>query len=117
MFARVSSYHADQDTAQLLEGFQDTIGPLQLLEGFSQAYFLVDPQTDTAVSITIWEDEDAMSASAPGGEERRRHRAEAGSATVESVDTYHVSLLAMAPGVRPAGRNRHPAHEPGEELY
>jgi heme-degrading monooxygenase HmoA len=117
MFARVSAYHADEDTDRLLESFQDTIGPLQQVEGFSHAYFLVDRDTGNAVALTIWESEDAMAASEAGGEERRRHRSEAGAATVESVDHYHVSLLAVAPGVRPAGRHPEPAEEPGEESF
>ena len=115
MFARVSKYRADQDTDRLLQGFQDTIGPLQQVEGFSHAYFMVDRESGTALSMTIWETEDAMWASEAGGEERRRQRTEAGAASVESVDHYDVSLNAVAPGVRPAGRSPEPVAEPGEE--
>jgi heme-degrading monooxygenase HmoA len=115
MFARVSAYHADEDNDKLLGAFQATIGPLQQVEGFSHAYFLVDPDTGRAVSITIWEDESAMAASEPGSEERRKRRAEIGGASVDSVDHYEVSLIAVAPGVEPAGRRREPAEEPGEE--
>ena len=68
MFARVSAYHADEDSQKLMEAFQDTIGPLQQVEGFSHAYFLVDPHTGRAVSMTIWESEGAMAASEAGGE-------------------------------------------------
>ena len=116
MFARVSAYRADQDTDRLLEGFQETIGALQLVDGFSHAYFLIDRDAGTAVSMTIWESEDAMEASEAGGEDRRRHRSRTGAASVESVDHYRVGLIAVAPGVRPAGRGREPAAEPGEEL-
>jgi heme-degrading monooxygenase HmoA len=116
MFARVSRYRADQANDRLLEGFQDTIGPLQQVEGFSHAYFLVDRNTGTAVSMTVWETEDAMSASEAGGEERRRERTEAGGASVESVDHYEVSLIAVAPGVQPAGRRPEPVEEPGEDM-
>jgi len=115
MFARVSAYHADEDNQKLLGAFQDTIGPLQTVEGFSHAYFLVDKDTGRAVSITIWEDEDAMSASEAGGEERRKRRAEISGASVDAVDHYEVSLIAVAPGVQPAGRRPEPAAEPGEE--
>jgi heme-degrading monooxygenase HmoA len=116
MFARVSRYRADQANDRLLEGFQDTIGPLQQVEGFSHAYFLVDRNTGTAISMTIWENEDAMSASEAGGEERRRERTEAGGASVESVDHYEVSLIAVAPGVQPAGRRPEAVEEPGEDM-
>jgi heme-degrading monooxygenase HmoA len=115
MVARVTTYLADEPTDRLLAAFQDTIGPLQQAEGFSHAYFLVDSDTGKAVSMTIWESEDAMSASEAGGEQRRRERAEAGGAAVESVDHYAVGLIAVAPGVRPAGRRPEPVEEPGED--
>ena len=34
MFARVSAYHADEDSEKLIGAFQETIGPLQQVEGF-----------------------------------------------------------------------------------
>jgi heme-degrading monooxygenase HmoA len=116
MFARVTAYHADQDSGKLLEAFQDTIGPLQQVEGFSHAYFLVDADTGRAVSMTIWESERAMQASESGGQERRRRRSEISGASVDSVDHYQVGLIAVAPGVQPAGRRPEPVEEPGEEL-
>jgi heme-degrading monooxygenase HmoA len=115
MFARVSAYHADEDNQKLKEAFQETIGPLQQVEGFSHAYFLVDPETGRAVSMTIWESEGAMAASEAGGEERRRRRSEISGASVDSVDHFEVGLIAVAPGVEPAGRRRQPVEEPGEE--
>ena len=115
MFARVSAYHADEDREKLMAAFQDTIGPLQQVEGFSHAYFLVDADTGRAVSMTIRESENAMHASEAGGEERRRRRSEISGASVDSVDHYEVGLIAVAPGVEPAGRRPEPAQEPGEE--
>jgi len=115
MFARVSTYRADQDSDGLLQGFQDTIGPLQLVDGFSHAYFMVDRETGTAVSMTVWESENAMSASSDSAEDRRRQRSEAGNASVQSVDHYEIGLLAAAPGVQQAGRRAEPQEEPGEE--
>jgi heme-degrading monooxygenase HmoA len=116
MFARVSAYHADEDSGKLMQAFQDTIGPLQQVAGFSHAYFLVDADTGRAVSMTIWESEAAMAGSESGGAERRRRRAEIGGASVDAVDHFEVGLIAVAPGIEPAGRRREPAEEPGEEL-
>ena len=113
MFARVSAYQADEDSDRLMEAFQETIGPLQQVEGFSHAYFLVDADTGRAVSMTIWESEGAMEASEAGGEERRQRRSEISGASVDSVDHFEVGLIAVAPGVKPAGRQA--AEEPGEE--
>jgi heme-degrading monooxygenase HmoA len=114
--ARVTTYHADEPNDRLLEAFQDTIGPLQQVEGFSHGYFLVDADTGKAISMTVWESDEAMSASEAGGEQRRRERTDASGAAVESVDHYEVGLIAVAPGVRPAGRRPEPVEEPGEEL-
>ena len=116
MFARVSAYHADEDSEKLMGAFQDTIGSLQQVEGFSHAYFLVDADTGRAVSMTIWESEGAMVASEAGGEERRQRRSEISGASIDSIDHYEVGLIAVAPGVEPAGRRREAAEEPGEEL-
>jgi heme-degrading monooxygenase HmoA len=116
MFARVSRYRTDEDTGRLLEGFQGTIGELQLVEGFSHAYFMVDKETGHAVSITVWESEGAMTASAGSAEERRQQRSDVGHASVESVDHYEIGLMALAPGVEPAGRRLERHEEPGEEL-
>ena len=115
MFARVSAYHADEDKQKLIGAFQDTIGPLQQVEGFSHAYFLVDTDTGRAVSMTIWESEAAMPASEAGGEERRQRRSEISGASVDSVDHFEVGLIAVAPGVEPAGRRAEPVEEPGED--
>jgi heme-degrading monooxygenase HmoA len=116
MFARVTAYHADEDSQKLMQAFQETIGPLQVVEGFSHAYFLVDPETGRAVSMTIWESEAAMAASEPGGAERRQRRSEISGASVDAIDHFEVGLIAVAPGVEPAGRRRETIEEPGEEL-
>ena len=116
MFARVTAYHADEDSQKLLGAFQDTIGPLQQVEGFSHAYFLIDADTGRAVSMTIWESEADMAGSEAGGEQRRQRRSEISGASVDSVDHYEVGLIAVAPGVQPAGRRAERVEEPGEEL-
>jgi heme-degrading monooxygenase HmoA len=116
MFARVSRYKSDEDSERLLEGFQATVGPLQLVEGFSHAYFMVDRETGNAVSMTIWENEAAMAASERSAEERRQQRTDVSGASVEAVDHYEIGLMALAPGVQAAGRRAEPHEEPGEEL-
>ncbi len=116
MFARVTTYHADEDADRLLEGFKGTIGPLQLLEGFSHGYFMVDRNTGAAMSMTVWETERAMSASAESAEVRRWQRVETGGASIVSVNNYEINLIAAAPGVEPAHRTAEPLEEPGEHM-
>ena len=84
-------------------------------KGLVAGYLFFDRAANQFLSITIWESEAAMAASEAGGEERRRRRAEISGASVDSVDHYEVGLIAVAPGVQPAGRRPQPAEEPGEE--
>ncbi len=115
MFARVTRYHADEDTDQLLEGFKETLGSLQTVPGFSHGYFMVDPSTNEAVGMTVWETEEAMEASTESAEERRRQRTATGHASVVSVDSYEIGLIAAAPHVEPAHRRVELVEEHGEE--
>lgn len=115
MFARVTRYHADEDTDKLLEGFGGTLGSLQLVDGFSHGYFMVEPSTKEAMSITVWVSEAAMKASTESAESRRQQRTESGSASVVSVDTYEIGLIAAAANVEPAHRRVESLEEQGEE--
>ena len=115
MFARVTRYHADEDTDQLLEGFKSTIGSLQTVDGFSHGYFMVDPQTKGAVSMTVWDSEQAMNASEQSAEARREQRTETGHASVVTVESYEIGLIAAASDVEPAHRRAEPLEEHGEE--
>ena len=115
MFARVTTYHADEDAGRLLDGFKATMGSLQIVEGFSHGYFMVDRASGNAVSMTLWDSEDAMNASTESAEARRRERTETRGTSVESVSTYEIGLITTAPGVEPAGRRPEPVEEPGED--
>ncbi len=115
MFTRVTRYHADEDTNRLLDGFRETLASLQLVDGFSHGYFMIDPSTNSAVSMTVWDSEDAMKASAESAEERRQQRTETGHASVVSVETYEIGLIAAAPTVEPAHRRAELVEEHGEE--
>ena len=71
MFARVSTYRA-ADADKLLEGFQSVTGPLEQMDGFSHAYFLVDRASGKGMSMTVWESEQALSASVAKADELRK---------------------------------------------
>jgi len=91
MFARVSTYRtADADA--LLEGFRDLSDPLAQMEGFSQAFFLLDRDNGKAMSITMWESEEALSASVARAAELRKQGSQAGGGSIESVESYEVGL-------------------------
>lgn len=94
MHARVSTYTGEAE--RLLEGFQGATGPLEKIEGFSQAYFLVDRANGKAISITIWETEDALLASAAKADELRKGATEPSGGTIDSVEHYDVAVTASA---------------------
>jgi heme-degrading monooxygenase HmoA len=90
MFARVSTYRGDGD--RLLQGFAEVTGPLEAIDGFARAYFMVDRAGGKGMSITVWESEEALNASAAKADELRSQGAEAGGATIESVEHYEIGL-------------------------
>jgi heme-degrading monooxygenase HmoA len=98
MFARVSTYQGDTD--RLLEGFRRTTEPLSQLEGFERAYFLTDAAAGRAMTITLWESQAAMAASADWASRAREHAAHESGGAVGSVDSYEVALTAEKPALR-----------------
>jgi heme-degrading monooxygenase HmoA len=96
MFARVSTYRA-ADGDKLVEGFRSVADPLEQMDGFSHAYFLVDRAGGKAISITVWKDEQALSASAAKADELRKQGADAGGGSIESVEHYEVGLTVGTP--------------------
>jgi heme-degrading monooxygenase HmoA len=98
MFARVSSYQGD--TERLLEGFRRTTEPLAQLEGFERAYLLTDAAAGRAMTITLWDSQAAMAASAEWASKAREHAAHESGAAVESVDGYEIALTAEKAALR-----------------
>ena len=98
MFARVSTYRAP-DADRLLEGFESVRGGLEGMEGFSHAYFLVDRSSGKGMSITMWESEEALRASAASADEMRRRGTELGGGSIESVENFEVGMSFGRPAV------------------
>jgi heme-degrading monooxygenase HmoA len=94
MHARVSTYTGEADA--LLDGFQAATEPLEKIEGFSHAYFLLDRVNNRGMSITIWESEDALLASAARADELRKGATEPSGSTIDSVEQYEIALTAGA---------------------
>jgi heme-degrading monooxygenase HmoA len=94
MLARVSTYQGPPD--QIDDGVryaQENIVPrVQEIDGFEGVYFLVDRQSGKALSITLWESEEAMRASEEEANRLRSSAAEAGSQEVVSVDRYEIAI-------------------------
>jgi heme-degrading monooxygenase HmoA len=89
MHARVSTYETD-DPEGLIAGFQSVTSQLEQVDGFSHGYFLVDDATGRAVSITIWDSEDALNASSSAADELRARGTSPSGSHVLSVDSYEI---------------------------
>ena len=92
MHARVSSYSGDADG--LTSGFDSQTEALRQVDGFKSAYFLVDRDGGKGMSITLWDSEEALKASAERANEMRRQATQPSGATIESVDSYEVVITA-----------------------
>ena len=92
MWARVSSYEFGGE-ANVDEGIRTfersmTDDAFQM-EGMRDAYLLIDRATGKALTMTLWESEEALRASEESADQLRR--AAAGDA-VRTVDRYEVAL-------------------------
>ena len=96
MFARVSTYRG-ADADKLLDGFKSVTDPLEQMDGFSHAYFLVDRASGTGMSITVWESEQALTASVAKADELRKQGTETGGGSIESVEHYEIGLTVGTP--------------------
>lgn len=90
MFARVSTYTGDPD--ELVRGFESARNDLQAIDGFSQAYFCVDRASGKGLTVTLWNDEQALEASAEQARQLRARATEPSGATIDSVEHYEVAL-------------------------
>lgn len=95
MHARVSHYTGDVDL--LRAGFEAVSSELEQQEGLAHALFLADARTSRAMSITLWDSEQAMDASAGRAHQMRTRATEPASATIDSVESYEV-VLTVGPG-------------------
>jgi heme-degrading monooxygenase HmoA len=90
MFARVSTYTGEPD--ELIRGFDRARSDLRQIEGFSQAYFCIDRSGGKGMSITLWDDEQALEASAEKAQQLRAQATEPSGATIDSVQHYEIAL-------------------------
>ena len=97
MFARVSTYQGDP--GQIDEGLnyarENILPRVQQVDGFEGVYYLVDRESGKALTITLWESEEALRASEEEANRLRSESAESASATIESVERYEVVISTL----------------------
>ena len=90
MFARVATYTGD--ASELVRGFEAARGELQQIAGFSNAYLCVDRVHGKALTMTLWESEQALEASAERAHQLRSRATEPVGATTDSLAHYEVAI-------------------------
>jgi heme-degrading monooxygenase HmoA len=88
--ARVSRYEGDVD--RLIEGFERQADLVRGLDGFVRAFLLVDRAGGTAMTVALWDSEDAHDASASRAARLREEATESAGGTIVSVDSYDVAV-------------------------
>jgi heme-degrading monooxygenase HmoA len=93
MFARVSSYQFAADQAdQAVQAFNTVMHPVRQLDGAKGAYLLVDRSSGKALTVTLWESEEALRASEEAANKLRGDAAGSAGGTVQDVERYEVAL-------------------------
>jgi heme-degrading monooxygenase HmoA len=96
MFARVATYSGDTDA--LKRGFEAARTELQQIEGFSNAYFCIDREGGRALTMTLWESQAALDASADQAHQLRSRATEPAGATTDSVLQFEVAFTVQKAG-------------------
>src|SRR5258708_31311725 len=92
MFAGVSTYVASPADVDRLVGAFDSDDRLSQMAGIRDAFLLVDRASGRALTVTLWDTEEAMAASAAGASQVRQEAAGSGGGSIKSVETYEVAL-------------------------
>jgi heme-degrading monooxygenase HmoA len=95
MFARVSTYEGPPDRMQegISHARERILPAVRNIAGFSGVLFLTDRETGKALSITLWESEQAMRDSEEEASRLRSESAEAGGETIAGVERYEVPIF------------------------
>jgi heme-degrading monooxygenase HmoA len=88
--ARVSTYEGDVE--RLVEGFGRQTDLIRRLDGFARAYLLVDRAHGRAMTVTFWDSEEALEASAARASHLREEATETAGATIGSVDSFELAF-------------------------
>jgi heme-degrading monooxygenase HmoA len=91
MFARVGIYEVPADrTGEVRASYQEAIARIRESPGLADAYFLLSLEGGRAITITLWEDHEAMAASRVAASRLRIDASAAVGGDVVSVDEFEV---------------------------
>ena len=92
MFARLSIYELPVDrTRDASRAFEEALQGIAASRGFSEAYFLVN-QEGRGVALTIWEDDETLTASRVAATRLRSEAVHSLDGEVVSVEEFAVAV-------------------------
>jgi heme-degrading monooxygenase HmoA len=99
MFARVTTYELEEVRAsESIDVFEPVIDRIRELEGFVDAFFLVERDGRRAISMTLWDTLGAMERSRVAASSARTEAAQRAGAEVTSTYELEVGIHAPGPG-------------------
>ncbi len=93
MYARVSFYemgNASRDDA--VRAFEQATGPVEEMEGNEGGMLLVSPSGDKAITVTLWESEQALRNTEAQANRVREQAAGSSGMTIREVEPYEVAF-------------------------
>jgi heme-degrading monooxygenase HmoA len=92
MQMRIAFFPAEERVAELSEDVvqEQLLGTLKAIPGFTGAYFCLDHPSGRAVSVTLWETEDALTTSERAVGEVAQAASEVRIPNPSSVETFEV---------------------------
>ena len=94
MFARISTYKTGPDTRRDNPA-DDVVNSVLQLPGCKGVYYLNGKGTDNALSITLWDTEDAMVASRQAASRIREESSQADRTRIVSVEEFEVMASSL----------------------
>lgn len=99
MHARVSTYQGTAESIERsIEQGEELLPVIRGLDGSRGILVLVDRDSGKSISITLWEDEQAMKASEEAANRIRRDSAEASGEAIVGVERYEVAEIQVDAG-------------------
>jgi heme-degrading monooxygenase HmoA len=93
MFARVAVYEIPgHRVEEAVASFREAIDQIRDMRGLDDVYVLVSPESDRALTMSLWDRQDAMEASRVTASRLRNDAAKVVEGSVQSVVEYEVAF-------------------------
>lgn len=93
MFARVAVYEIPGHRVdEAVEGFREAVGQIRGMDGLEELYVLVSPESDRALTVSLWTRQGTMEASRVTASRLRNDAAKVVDGSVQSVVEYEVAI-------------------------